>query len=92
MFGSLITFASGCSAVRLIRQAHQVLRCASVRYSGNAAKIRPERNVAGFDINIGMAGKRLHDWQQGLSGQCRSFVGVGIDNGGFSHGIILYVG
>ena len=51
-----------------------------------------ERNVAGFDINIGVAGKRLHDWQQGLSGQCRSFVGVGIDNGGFSHGIILYVG
>ena len=51
-----------------------------------------ERNVAGFDINIGVAGKRLHNRQQGLGGQCRSFVGVGIDNGGFSHGFILYVG
>ena len=45
-------------------------------------------NIAGFDFDTGMAGKRLHNRQQGLGRQRGGFVGMGVDNGGFaSHGI-----
>ncbi|CWN52425.1 Uncharacterised protein [Neisseria meningitidis] len=47
-------------------------------------------NVGSFDINIGVAGKSLHNRQQRLGRQRGGFVGMGINNGGFlSHRIIL---
>ena len=67
MFGSLITLASGCFTSSPTRQA---LGYAALRpdVRGTPPKCGRTGNIAGFDFDTGMAGKRLHNRQQGLGG------------------------
>ena len=79
--GSLMMLASGRVASSPSSARASGTRCASVRWSGKAARMRPAREMSRVSTSTpGGGGEGLDDGQEGARGQGRRLVGERVDD------------